>query len=119
LDKIDLKKVNLNQRQPDSTMTPEQWQTQFRAMRMMVEPAKRKRMVRTENYANEDHVYYGETLWQQYCKFINDILRFIRAGEEDFCFYIYQITELLRFEHERLRTEWIPHLRCFRVWLER
>ena len=118
MEKIDLKKVNANQRKPDPNMSPEEWQTYFRALRMMVEPSKLKKLPRKENYASEGQVYYGETLWQQYCKFINDVLRFIRSGEEDFCFFIYQIAELLRFEHDRLRTEWIPRLGCFRVWLE-
>lgn len=33
-----------------------------------------------------------------YCNYINDILRNIRSGEHDYCYRIYQVIELLKFE---------------------
>lgn len=74
--------------------------------------------------ANKDAVdmsytYHGETMYQRYCDFINGILSTIRAGESDYCFYTYQIAELLRFENIRLRSEWMPRHGCFRVWIQK
>lgn len=38
------------------------------------------------------------TTYEYYRKFINDILRNIRRGKTDYCYELYQIRELLRFE---------------------
>lgn len=40
------------------------------------------------------------TTYEYYRKFINDVLRNIRNGETDYCYELYQIRELLRFEPE-------------------
>lgn len=40
----------------------------------------------------------NETNYTYYKKFINDVLNNIREGNIDYCFYIGQIKELLRFE---------------------
>lgn len=125
MDKIDLTQIDLNARKPQVGMSPRQWQTYFRGMRMMVKPAKLNRIHisacyhRYEPSCDGYSPYYGDTLWQQYCKFINDILKSIRSGDEDYCFYIYQIAELLRYEHERLQAEWLPDMNCFKVWLSK
>lgn len=74
------------------------------------------------NGQTDESTYYGETQYSNYCSFINSILRTIRGSggkppQHDYCFFIYQITDLLRFEHDRLRTRWIPEYECFEVWL--
>ena len=122
--RIDLTKVRVDAGAPDPNMTNDEWQTYFRALKMLVE---QKRLRRIEDatllYSDKKYsenlgdAYYGDTIWQCYCQFINGILSFIRAGEEDYCFYIYQISELLKYEHDRLQTEWLPEPKCFRVWL--
>jgi hypothetical protein len=61
--------------------------------------------------------YHGKTQYQQYCSFINNILRNIRRGEIDYCFYIYQVAELLKYE-ERLKVVWLQPEGCFRLSLE-
>lgn len=38
------------------------------------------------------------TTYEYYRKFINDVLHTIRGGKSDYCYELYQIKELLRFE---------------------
>lgn len=65
--------------------------------------------------------YQGSTDYQNYCRYINDVLSTIRQGQEDFCYYIYQIVDLYRYE-PGLKTEFCggdklsPYIR---VWLEK
>ena len=125
MDRIDLKKVRPDTRTPDPKMTKEEWQTYFRALRMMVTPIQSRKMFEVklrmhgkDAYDDLSTEYHGDTIWQCYCKFINGVLHYIRLGEVDYCYFIYQIAELLKYEHDRLRTEWLPSLGCFRVWLE-
>ena len=59
--------------------------------------------------------YYGKSQYQYYCDFINDILSQIRKGKIDYCFYIYQIADLLKYEHDYLNATWLEKESCFRV----
>ena len=66
--------------------------------------------------------YSGETQYFRYRNYINDILCTIRSRHHavDYCYYIYQIADLLKYEPElktRLDTteESLPY---FEVWLE-
>ena len=52
-----------------------------------------------------------------YATFVSGVLETIRAGGTDYCFFIYQIEDLLKFEKERLQTSWLPNDKCFKVWL--
>lgn len=63
--------------------------------------------------------YDGDTQYKTYCKFINGILSSIRSGGKDYCYFIYQIAELLRFEKNGLMAKWLPEDKCFEVWLKR
>lgn len=64
--------------------------------------------------------YQGCTNYQYYCKYINGILSAIRSGQADYCYYIYQIADLCRFEPD-LKTRFCggrtlsPYIK---VWLE-
>lgn len=55
-----------------------------------------------------------------YCNYINDVLRNIRNGERDYCYHIYQVAELLRFE-PKLNTVLVHKndMDYIEVWLER
>lgn len=54
----------------------------------------------------------------QYGDFIYDVLDMLREGEErDYCYYNYQVKDLLKFEPRRLRTKYIPEYQCIEVWL--
>lgn len=119
--------ANLKAGKPDSNLTDEQWQLYFAAMKEQTKQS-------AECCMNTDFVqltvngrplqssYEGDTAYMYYCEFINSVLDAIRGTgdevpEHEYCYFIYQIAELLRFEHERLRTRYLPEYRCFEVWL--
>jgi hypothetical protein len=125
----DLRQVNLGAGRPDANMTDAQWQQYFSLMKLMTSQGKTKRMRSefakfTVNGHAEDSGYTGDTSYVNYCKFINGVLSTIRGSstelpQHDYCFFIYHITDLLRFEHDGLRTMWRPEYECFEVWLEK
>ncbi len=104
-------------------MTDEQWQETFSMMQEVVKPKNQRKITNKDVCTHNSKFYkftkdnHDEFTWQMYCAFINDILSYIRKGNTDYCFCVYQIAELLQFEHERLRTEWLPQDNCFKVWL--
>ena len=53
----------------------------------------------------------------RYCQFINGILQTIRSGDIDYCFYLYQIRDILRHE-PNIRCEFIPNGQYFVIRLE-
>lgn len=119
--------VNLKAGKPDSDLTDEQWQLYFAAMKSQVKP-KATTCMNTEytpatvNGKPLKSEYDGDTMYMYYCEFINSVLDVIRGTddeppEHDYCYFIYQIAELLTFEHERLRTRYLPEYKCFEVWL--
>lgn len=61
-------------------------------------------------------IYHGQTQYQCYCKFINDVLRCVRKHQVDYCYFIYQIKELLKYEPD-LQAKYLEELNCFKVWL--
>lgn len=120
----DLRSVNLNAKRPPADMTDEMWQKYFSAMKLLTTQSQQRKM-NTGYYSTinghrieSQSTYDGDTQWFRYCQFINSILSAIRHGQFDYCFNIYQITELLKYEHDRLRTMWMPDNQCFQVWLE-
>lgn len=121
----DLSKVDLNAGCPPETMDDSQWQEYFAVMKLLVSPSGEKRMPTRgmEFRENGQRVSGRDSIrqfsqWWYYCQFINSVLAAIRSGDEDYCFNVYQITELLRFEHDRLRAKWLKEYRCFKVWLD-
>ena len=105
-------------------MTDEEWQEYFSELRDKIKPCSKKRMktaysIWINGYKDITYfTYCGDTEWQYYCKFINSVLSAIRRGENDYCYHIYQISDLLRFEHDRLKAVWLPNHQCFEVSLE-
>lgn len=105
-------------------MTDAEWQSYFNELRDDIEPSCARRMKVSYSPSvngitdNTYFAYCGETQWQYYCKFINSILSAIRKGERDYCYHIYQIKDLLRFEHDRLSVIWLPRHQCFEVSLK-
>lgn len=108
---------------PSRSETDADWQTFFHRMHFIVRPRETRKIthkdISTHNslFYNKPKTEDGELLWQWYCSFINDTLSAIRRGETCYCFYIYQIAELLQFEHDHLRSKWFPEQKCFKVWL--
>ena len=110
---------------PSSTLTDEQWQKEFTIRKLFITPYKRGKTkkfcgkyIREEKTWREETqgTYEGYTNWQSYSSFINDILSNIRAGQVDYCYYIYQISDLVRFHYNDLRTKYCDGY--WEVWLE-
>lgn len=109
---------------PGSRLTDEIWQKEFEIRKMFVTPYKNGQTKKLAGLQyqesggwNEerDGKYQGSTNWQEYCAYINDVLRNIRAGKIDYCYYIFQITDLLKFHHDDLRTKYRDGY--WEVWL--
>lgn len=93
-----------------------QWQVDYLALKEQNIPSSFSTMPVVSEWVPKHELYHGMTQYQCYCKFINDVLSVIRAGEVDYCYYIYQIIELLKYE-PNLKTSWLSEFRCFKVWL--
>lgn len=121
----ELRTISLTAKKPDKDMTDKEWQEYFGIMKTLTHQVKEKRMscrtspILINSYSDNQFTYQGDTQWTKYKEFINSILFAIRHGECDYCFYIYHIAELLRYEHDNLRTKWLPDDNCFQVWLNK
>lgn len=110
---------------PSSTLTDEKWQKEFNVRKAFVKPYDKNITKLTGQYSKESGmwnkeiqgIYHGKTNWQEYCSFINDVLKNIRSNQRDYCYFIYQIEELLKFHFSDLRTKYCDGY--WEVWLER
>jgi len=121
-------KANISSRKGGVTIkftSNEQWQQYFALIKTQTIPRKYTRRL-TGRYTKESGrwnaesqgTYQGTTNWQQYCSYINEVLKEIRSGSSEFCYFSYQISTLLEFEPERLRTRYYPRDGYWEVWLE-
>lgn len=109
---------------PTSDLTDKKWQQEFEVRKLFITPYKsnvrkmKGEFSRESGKWNEETqgIYYGKTNWQEYCSFINDILKNIRSGQTDYCYFIYQILDLLKFHFDDLRTRYRDGY--WEVWLE-
>ena len=113
-----MKIINEKTGKPPKGYTNSQWQKDFANIREVVEPSKFDKMRKIREIPVVNTRYHGRTQYQNYCNFINDILLSIRNGEPDYCYYIYQVAELLKYEHSRLKAEWMEEYRCFKISLQ-
>lgn len=123
----EMKLVSNTNGRPSSTLTDEKWQKEFNIRKLFVKPVNKDitklgqnmKYSKETGYWNEETMdtYHGTTNWQEYCSFINDMLRNIRAGQVDYCYYIYQIMDLLKFHYNNLRTKYCDGY--WEVWLEK
>lgn len=101
---------------PTSYMTNEKWQREFELRKSFITPSKERRMkAMSSEHCTE---YHGETLNHYYRQYINDVLKNIRAGNIDYCYFIYQIEDLLRYEYDRLVTYYNADYECWTVCLK-
>lgn len=117
----ELKAIKPTDKFPPRHMTNAQWQQYFKLLRTYVQPSSEKNIKNASPAAHADYyglTYNGETQWYYYRQFINTILSAIRQGDYDYCYYIFQIADLLKFEHDNLIVEWLPEDKCFRVSLK-
>ena len=107
---------------PTSTLTNEKWQKEFQVRKLFVTPSKHNKMQgkysQESGYWDEETMgsYCGTTSWQRYCAYITDVLLNIRARQVDYCYYIYQIMDLLKFHYNDLKTKYCDGY--WEVWLE-
>lgn len=121
----EIKIISNTNGRPPSTLTNEKWQREINVRKLFITPyGKNMNRLKGKDFResgrwNEETqgTYYGQTNWQEYCAYINDILRNIRSGQIDFCYYIYQILDLLKFHYDDLRTKYCDGY--WEVWLER
>lgn len=106
---------------PSESYTNEKWKKEFEIMRLTTTPTKERKMngkySKESGYWNEDTMgtYHGSTNYQDYCRYINDVLSSIRANQVDYCYYFYQIADLLRFHKDELKAEYCDGY--WKVWL--
>lgn len=109
--------VNINATTLPKNTTDSEWQKYFAGLKMIVQPVREQRMGGVRSIKLQDgEQYKGDTNAIRYKNFINDILSNIRHGGTDFCYYIYQIADLLKYEHS-LRAKYRPEYECFEVSL--
>lgn len=121
----EMKLISNTNGRPSSTLTDEKWQKEFNIRKLFVKPYGKSITKLVGKYSKESGMwneetqgeYYGATNWQEYCFFINDVLRNIRSGQVDYCYYIYQIMDLAEFHFKDLRTRYCDGY--WEVWLER
>ena len=119
--KITLNELLKNQKEVIASLTGQLWDTLFLEMKSMTVPSNNKIL---KSYECEvcsgivSNEYHGETSWQRYKQYINDVLRTIRNKETDYCYYAYQVQELLRFE-PNLKSRFVNDdgLQYWEVWL--
>lgn len=118
-----MKLISNTNGRPVSYLTDEKWQKEFQLRKLFVRPVKDgvRRMggigsMDVRKWSEESgEEYKGMTNWQSYCSYINDVLHTIRAGQMDYCYYIYQIMDLLKFHYKDLRTRYCDGY--WEVWL--
>lgn len=114
------RKISNTDGRPVSWLTDELWQKEIEIRKSFITHVKTKKMnakYATEGAKKGDVNYHGPTQFQSYCSYINDVLRNIRKGEVDYCYFIYQIEDLLRFHYNDLRTRYCDGY--WEVWLEK
>ena len=120
----EMKIVSNTNSRPLSYLTDEKWQKEFNVRKMFITPYPKdiKRFggknSKESGLWNEEKngKYDGQTNWQEYCSFVNDVLKNIRSGQIDYCYYIYQIMDLAKFHYNTLRTRYCDGY--WEVWLE-
>lgn len=107
-----------NMKSPPVDYTDSQWQSDFIDLKSKIERCGLAFMPTIKEVSETTYQeYHGKTQYQRYCDFVNSVLKNIRDGHVDYCFYIYQIAELLKYEHDNLKVTWLEAERCFRVFL--
>lgn len=91
-------------------ITIEEWEDMFERMKKNNIPVNEKKMFTKYGFQNSNY--------HDYCLYINSVLKVIRGGEQDYCYFTYQIKDLLRFEPE-LNVIYDYVNEVFIVWLDK
>lgn len=114
---------NTNDR-PVYGLTNEKWQKEFNVRKIFIKPLSNDIKKMGGKFSNESGMwneetqgtYHGVTNWQQYCSYINDVLKNIQSGQTDYCYFIYQVMDLAKFHYNTLKTRYCDGY--WEVWLE-
>lgn len=106
-------------------LTDEIWQAEFKKLKTFVKPYCKNIKKFGGKFSKDSGIwnsetqgdYYGNTNWQTYCSYINDVLFNIQRGRTDYCYYIVQIADLLKFHFDDLKTRYCNGY--WEVWLEK
>lgn len=120
-----IKIISNTDARPSSTLTDEKWQKEFKIRKLFITPYSDNTKILKSQYSKECNnqngetqtTYHGQTNWQEYCAYINDVLRNIRSGQVDYCYYIYQIMDIAKFHYNTLQTKYCDGY--WEVWLEK
>lgn len=121
----ELRLISNTNGRPTSSMTDEKWQKEFNLRKMFIAPYSKEVTKLGGKYSRESGMwneetqgtYHGQTNWQEYCHYINDVLTTIRSGCTDYCYFIYQIMDLAKFNfgNRKLKTRYCDGY--WEVWL--
>lgn len=109
---------------PTDLMTDEKWQLEFELRKRFIKKhdIHIKRFGRlytrmTGTWNEENGKFQGDTNYKYYCSYMNDVLKNIKCGKVDYCYFIYQITDLYRFDFgtRELKTKYCDGY--WEVWL--
>ncbi|WP_312369103.1 hypothetical protein [Lachnoclostridium sp.] len=111
---------------PSESMTDSEWQVKYKILKSYINPFQKKNG-KLISYSKEIPIWedetngscYGLTNWQSYCSFINDILSQIRRGRIEYCYYAYQIADILPFEYDTLKTHYNSNGRYWDIWIDK
>lgn len=106
--------TNLHIKQLPVGTTNAEWQELFKHLKLSVrcEPGTKMKVRQPIGTGT----YYGETQDFRYKCFINSVLKTIRNLEIDYCFFVYQIIELLKHE-PNLQADWDDDNKFFTVYI--
>lgn len=121
----EMKIISNTDGRPSSNLTDEKWQKEFKLRKLFITPYKKSIKKLGGGFSKESGSwntetmgkYLGQTNWQEYCSYINDVLSNIRTGQVDYCYFIYQIMDLAKFHYDDLKTKYCDGY--WEVWLER
>lgn len=99
-------------------MTAPEWDNFFAFMKSHIKPRKTKYMTKPDAiHVTGNEEYHGETEAWRYRNFINDILKSVRHGKIDYCFYVFQVRDLLKYE-PHIMVRYLENSDCFCVSYE-
>lgn len=121
----EIKLISDSDGRPSLSLTDEKWQKELEVRKLFITPYKNGSTKKFDGkYSKESGKwneetrgeYLGCTNWQSYSAYINSILHNIRSGQIDYCYYIYQILDLLKFHFHNLKTKYMDGY--WEVWLD-
>ena len=105
--------VCMSDRTPPENLTDELWQEVFAKFKKLPRRFGRGNLMPKPPRAKNG--FYST--YEMYVRFINDILRNIRQGETDYCYFLYHIQDLVEYE-PLLESRFVEDGRYFEVWIK-